>query len=115
YLGNRSSSNKSTFNLPGLSFVYHHETGQETGFLGGSFGISMSRTNNFNRQFSYSGENSENSIIDYFIDDAAGLDPESMLWNQGSAPGDYFTTLTGLAYNTYLIEDYIGVVNGREQ
>lgn len=115
YFGNRSSATKTNFNLPGISIVFHHSTGNESGFLGGSFGISMSRTNNFNRQFRYSGENSENSIVDYFIDDAAGLDPESMLWNQGSEPGDYFTTLTGLAYNTYLIEDYVDVVNGREQ
>lgn len=115
YQGTKSSASKSMFNIPGISFVYHHETGKEKGFLGGSFGVSMTRTNDLNRKFSYAGDNSDNSIVDYFIDDAEGLDPESMLWNQGSSPGQYFTTLTGLAYNTFLMEDFIAEDNnGRE-
>ena len=54
-----------------------------------------------------SGTNNENSMIDYFIDDAYGIDPESMLWRQNQDPGDNFTTLTALAYNNYLIEDFL--------
>lgn len=115
YKGTKTDASKSMFNIPGLSFVYHHESGKEKGFLGGSFGVSMTRTNNLNRQFRYSGENNQNSIIDYFIDDAYGLDPESMLWFQGEDPGDNFYSLTGLAYNNFLIEDYIGKDNnGRD-
>jgi hypothetical protein len=107
YLGENTDASKSGFNIPGLSLVYHHETGREKGFLGGSFGLSMTRTNDFNRKFRYTGTNNENSLIDYFIDDAYGLDPESMLWRQGQRPGDNFFSLTGLAFNTYLIEDFV--------
>jgi hypothetical protein len=115
YLGSKTDASKSMFNIPGLSLVYHHETGKEKGFLGGSFGLSMTRTNDLNRKFRYTGDNDQNSIVDYFIDDAYGLDPESMLWRTGEDPGANFTTLTALAYNNYLIEDYIDIDdNGRE-
>ena len=107
YLGENTDASKSMFNIPGISLVYHHETGKEKGFLGGSFGISMTRTNDLNRKFRYRGTNSENSMVDYFIDDAYGIDPESMLWRQNQDPGDNFTTLTALAYNNYLMEDFI--------
>ena len=39
YVGTNTDASKSMFNIPGLSLVYHHETGKEKGFLGGSFGI----------------------------------------------------------------------------
>ncbi len=106
YLGENTDASKSMFNIPGLSLVYHHETGKEKGFLGGSFGISMTRTNDLNRKFNYSGTNSENSMVDYFIDDAYGIDPESMLWHENETPGANFTTLTALAYNNYLIRRF---------
>ena len=105
YLGTSTDASKSMFNIPGLSFVYHHESDKEKGFLGGSFGISMIRTNDFNRKLHYSADNGQNSLVDYFIDDAYGANPESFLWRNGQRPGANFTTLTGLAYNTFLITD----------
>lgn len=107
YLGNKTSASKSMINIPGLSFVYHHESGNTSGFLGGGFGLSVTRINDFNREFRYRGTNSDNSIIDYFIDDAYGLDPESFLWQPNEDPGDNFRSLTGLAYNNFLIEDFL--------
>jgi hypothetical protein len=44
--------------------------------------------------------NDKNSIIDFFLQDATGYNPDSFLTN-----GDNFNTPTGLAYNNYLIED----------
>lgn len=105
YLGTGTDESKMGFSIPGLSLVYHHNTGRETGFLGGSFSISMNRVNDFNRNFRYTGTNSDHSLIDYFINDADGLDPETMLWRANQDPGDNFFTLTGLAYNNYLISD----------
>lgn len=105
YLGSTTDDSKLGFSIPGLSLVYHHDTERETGFLGGSFSISMNRLNDFNRNFRYTGTNSENSLIDYFINDADGLDPETMFWPSNGDPGDNFFSLTGLAYNNYLISD----------
>jgi hypothetical protein len=104
YGGVTTDDSKITFNIPGLSFAYHHESENETGFLGGTFGVSMTRINDLNRNFTYRGTNNENSLIDYFINNANGVSPDEMLWI-GDDPGSYFFTLTGLAYNTYLIED----------
>ena len=111
YRGNKTSASKSMINIPGLSFVYHHESGKQSGFLGGSFGLSVTRTNDFNREFRYRGTNSDNSIIDYFIDDAYGVNPETFLWRENEDPGDNFRSLTAMAYNNFLIEDYLD--NGR--
>lgn len=101
YAGNSSEENISKINIPGVSYVYHHETGKQSGFLGGSLGFSLTRTNNFNETFSYSGANSSSSIIDYFIDDAYYYNPDDML-----PGGPDFYNLTAMAYNNFLIEDY---------
>jgi hypothetical protein len=105
YLDEKTSDSKSNINIPGLSLVYHHETGKEKGFLGGSFGLSMTRINDLNRSFRYTGTNNQNSMIDYFMGDADGRSSQSMLWPQGGEPGDNFFNLTGLAYNNFLIEE----------
>jgi len=99
YLNNSTSDSKSNVNLPGLSFVFHSDK-DRNGLLSGSFAISFSRLNSFNNNFNYSGSNSKNSIIDYFLYDATGTSPSSL-----SVGGDYFNNPTGLAYNNYLIED----------
>lgn len=103
YLGTSTGEGKTVFNLPALGFSYHHESGKEKGFLGGSLGITMTRINDLNQNFTYRGTNDRNSMVDYFINDAFGMTPESMLWD--TSPGDNFFTLTALAYNNYLIED----------
>jgi hypothetical protein len=102
YFGNETEDAKSTFNVPGLSVVIHHPGRSETGFLGGSFAISLTRTNDFNQDYKISGVNNESSIIDYFIEDAGDIDPDELLFD-----GSYFYSLTGLAYNNYLIEDRV--------
>ncbi len=34
-------------------------------------------------------------MIDYFIDDAYGIDPESMLWRENQPPGANFYHING--------------------
>jgi hypothetical protein len=101
YAGQTLDENKSKINIPGVSYVFHHESNKQSGFLGGSLGISLTRINDFNEQYRYEGANSQSSIIDYFIDDAYNYDPGEML-----VGGFDFYNLTALAYNNYLIEDY---------
>lgn len=101
YFGQSTKSGKSTLNIPGISYVYHHDTNKESGFLGGSLGLSLSRINDHHVSYNYEGSNSESSIIDYFIDDAYNYDPQEMLIG-----GFDFYNLTALAYNNYLFEDY---------
>jgi hypothetical protein len=100
YFGEETKDSRQLFNLPGLSLVINTPSGNDKGFLGGSFGISLTRINDLNLNYTFSGVNDQNSIIDYFISDAYGRDPEDLL------NGQDFYSLTGLAYNNYLIEDF---------
>ncbi len=100
YLDNNITSSKTNLNIPGLGIVFQSEKEGRSGFLSGTFAITLNRVNNFNQTFSYEGVNNKNSIVDYFIQDATGLPPESFSNN-----GNYFNTPTGLAYNNFLIED----------
>lgn len=105
YYGTTTRDSRSGLNIPALSLVFNYPSQHETGFLGGSFAISMTRLNDFNQNFRYKGINDEHSIIDYFIEDATGINPEEMIISPyGGLPRKYFYTLTGLAYNNYLID-----------
>ncbi|MEJ7647241.1 MAG: long-chain fatty acid transporter [Chryseolinea sp.] len=98
YLGNVDESTKTRFNIPGISFIFNMPM-NKGGFVSGSFGISLNRTNDFNRSTFYHGRNVDTSIIDYFIDDAFGSDTDQF----AEKGGFQFNTPTGLAYYNYLI------------
>ncbi|MBT1700562.1 hypothetical protein KK083_26980 [Fulvivirgaceae bacterium PWU4] len=97
YFGNSTDDNRTVFNIPGLSLVWHMPK-DNGAFLGGSFGISFSRINDFNNATLYSGKNDDSSIIDYFIDQAFGQTTD-----QFKEGGRHYNSPTGLAYYNYLI------------
>jgi hypothetical protein len=97
YLDNRTEDNRTVFNIPGISLVWHSPK-DKGGFLGGSFGVSLSRTNDFNQSTLYSGRNENNSIVDYFIDQAFGSTT-----TQFDEDAVNYNTPTGLAYFNFLI------------
>jgi hypothetical protein len=98
YLGTHNDDNRSVFNIPGLSYVWHMPR-QEGSYYGGSLGVSLSRTNDFNRQTLYNGNNENNSIIDYFIEQANGETTDQFFEPEFSN----YNTPTALAYFNYLI------------
>lgn len=98
YLGDADEASKSRLTVPGISAVFNMPI-DKSGFVSGSFAISMNRTNDFNGSISYHGVNSQSSIIDSFLDNAFGsttdqFDPDT---------GPQYNTPTGLAYFNYLI------------
>jgi hypothetical protein len=97
YLGSRGEDDRTVFNIPGISLVWHmpKENGK---FLGGSLAITLSRTNDFNRATLYSGDNQNSSIVDYFIDQANGTTDDQFQPN-----GFNYNTPIGLAYHNFLI------------
>jgi len=117
YFNESSKDSKSVFNIPGFSLVFHTPSENETGFLGGSFAITLTRINDYNQDYQYSGVNTRNSMVDYFISDAGDIHPDEMLWPDNSDfPGSYYYSLTSLAYRNFLIEDqpegnYLSPVN----
>lgn len=106
YLGSKSNSSESKFNIPGFSIVLHFEPAivpeNNKGFLGGSLGITFTRINDLNYTYSYGGTNSESSIIDYFNEEAFFIAPENP--DDMLVEGDAFYNITALAYNNYLID-----------
>lgn len=89
---------RSILSVPALSFAFSKEKNGDAGFIHGTFGITMQRTNDFNTNFQYSGRNVNSSLIDYFVDQATGLTPE-----QFESGGESYNTVTELAYVNYLI------------
>jgi hypothetical protein len=104
FLGNTTSESKTNLHVPGFSLVFQTEQDGRKGFLSGTFAISYNRINNFNQTNSYSGINSNNSIIDFFMDDAFGIDPANFDYQNGG-DNSFFNSLSGLAFNTYLIDN----------
>ncbi|HTF19081.1 MAG TPA: hypothetical protein VK658_13460 [Chryseolinea sp.] len=99
YLGNADEASDSRFNIPGVSGVFHMPMqNSRSGLISGSFGISLTRTNDFNQSTYFHGRNTSTSIIDAFIDNAYGA--TTAQFDEGSYN---FSTPTGLAYYNYLI------------
>ncbi len=97
YFDNSDQDGKTIFNIPGISVVLHGSKDKD-GFLGGSFGISMSRINDFQGATSFHGINDYNTIIDSYLYDANGSTTQQF------EPGEInYNSPTGLAYNNYLI------------
>jgi len=101
YLGAKTTDLKGTFHIPGFSMAFHNDYDKLTGFLGGTFSIAYTRINDFNRDIKYQATNANNSIIDYFVEDATGAPPE----DQFGFNGNLLNTPTHLAYDNYLIGD----------
>jgi hypothetical protein len=100
YLDNTTTETKTNLSIPGLGLVFQKEQSGRNGFLSGAFAVSFNRVNNFNQDFSYQGTNKNNSIIDYFIEDATGSPP-----TQFQSNGALYNTPTQLGYENYLIGD----------
>jgi len=91
-----ASTNK--FSIDQISMVLSNPERTETDiWLGGSWGFSVQKVNDFNKTVTYQGVNPNNSLIDYFIENSNGY-PTSDI----PALEDAFD-LTSLAYYNYLI------------
>jgi hypothetical protein len=98
YLNTSTDATRSNLFLPGIGVTFYTDFNTTRGFLGGAFSISFNRVNDFNQNISYEGVNNDNSIIDYFIEQAWGS-----TINQFDSNGSLYNTPTHLAYNNYLI------------
>ena len=105
HLGTTSTDSKSVFNVPGLSVVFHIPR-ENNGFLGGSFGVSLTRVNDFNTTFQYSGNDDVSSIVDYFKERATGYSIDQLPSPYADTPLLNFDFPEGLAYLTYLITPF---------
>lgn len=99
YLGTSLDASKYNFNISNIGYVSNHPVfgATENGWQNWDFGIGYNRTANFNSNITFTGINNNNSLLDFFVQQASG-----------SAPGDLgngtaFPFDAGLAYQSYLI------------
>jgi hypothetical protein len=97
FLNNVQDENKYNFNFGNIGLIYTNKmTNDQTtpGWKSWNFGIGYNRISNFHNRSSYEGFNQNNSLTQYFAENANGLDPDLL---------DPF--YENLAWNTYLIND----------
>ncbi|MCF6361027.1 MAG: hypothetical protein L3J29_09730 [Cyclobacteriaceae bacterium] len=95
---NTTSTTGTKFSLDQISLVLSNPNRAETDvWFGGSWGFGVQKINDFNSKFVYDGVNTDNSLIDYFIENADGI-PANDFPNMEDA-----FDLTSLAYYNYLI------------
>lgn len=97
FLNNLQDESKFNFNFGNIGFVYTNTLSKDQespGWKSWNFGFGYNRINNFHNRSFYEGFNTENSMTDYFAENANGLSPDLL---------DPF--YENLAWNTYLIND----------
>lgn len=107
YLGNNISSSLNKFNIDNLGVVFNKtKSDYEPGkWRGGSFAISLSKINEFNTEINYQGLNTNNDILDFYVQDAN---------IQNVDPADLAGVTRG-AYETYLMSEFLDAfVNGND-
>jgi hypothetical protein len=102
YINQPDKGVKTNLNIPGMSAVFTHivlDKGKEkkSGLINYSFSIGLNRMNSFHRKISIRGNNSSSSIMDYFAERANGYSAQDL--------GPDFSSMEGLAWNTYLINE----------
>lgn len=94
----QNESFNNNFNIANIGTVINFSTGDYSNdkFKGGSLGISLSRSNSYHLEKSYSGTNDYNSIIDSFLAGAGQTLPADLI---GLELGAYDQYLINPAYN----------------
>ncbi|MEO5569653.1 MAG: hypothetical protein ABIT08_11590 [Bacteroidia bacterium] len=104
YLGKKSVDNKYNFNMGNLGLVWAYpKENKNSGWKGFAFGIGYNRLNSFHSRSVYEGVNTENSLLDYYKEEAKGK-------NYDLLP-DNFPFSSDLAYETYLIDTMPGTTD----
>jgi len=97
YLGETNDDFKYQFNFSNLGYVGTYNSNNSKGLVSASYALGYNRLNNFNN-FSYiRGINSQTSLVDNFMMDIDGTDPEIL---------DAFTNR--LAFDAYIIDTIPG-------
>ena len=83
--------------LDNIGIVINNTKDGIGGWLGGSFGFSVNKINDFNNEFKYGASNNQNSMVDYFIESVDGMSVNNFPTLSNA------TDISTLAYYTYLI------------
>jgi len=119
FLGKSFGENRFNFNIPNIGFVFSSPRKEDKqGWKGWSLGIGMNRINNFQTKSYFEGFNYNNSLLDYFLQNAnanGGVAPENLDPYYEKLANDamliYDTTADGV--NNYLKDTQYGITQRR--
>lgn len=99
YFNTNETASEGKFNIDNIGIVFNKTKSDNIpgDWRGGSFAISYSKVNDFNKRVQYNGMNPSNDIIDFYVQDAN---------IQNVDPGDLNGVTRG-GYNTYLISEFL--------
>lgn len=99
YHSNEINSTLGKFNIDNLGVVFNKTKDDAIPgkWRGGSYAISFSIINEFNSDINYSGENPNNDILDFYVQDA----------NIQNVDGNQLQGITFGAYNTFLVSEFL--------
>lgn len=101
YLGRKTSDNKFNFNLGNIGLIYAYpKEDSKSDWRGWAFGIGYNKLNSFHSASIYEGVNSNNSLLDSYVQDANGNIPDEL--------ASTYAFGADLAWQTYLIDTLPG-------
>lgn len=107
YHSNEINSSLGKFNIDNLGVVFNKTKDDAIPgkWRGGSYAISFSKINEFNSDINYSGENPNNDILDFYVQDA----------NIQNVDRDQLMGITYGAFKTHLLNEFLdGYIEGNE-
>jgi hypothetical protein len=99
YLGKDINDNAFKFSFGNLGIVWASDRDQSSsGWKGVAFGLGYTRTNDFNGRYTASAANPTHSLLDSYLEELNGVDPDDI-------PGNYPFDID-LAWQTFLIDTF---------
>lgn len=100
YFGNMESDFDFRFNFSNFGIVFNNtkDDVRPGPWRGGSFGVSVNKLADFNGRYFYAGRNTQSSILDYWSDQAHGVNVNDIETDEY-----YWDQAFGMAYFSYLI------------
>ena len=78
YLGEKHDDARYQFHLGNAGFVGTYNTNKDKGLVSASFLTGYNRLSDFGSSINIMGVNTDNSLADYFMENADGIDPENL-------------------------------------
>jgi hypothetical protein len=104
YINTDTQGSYNYLKLNNISLVIPIESFGDSKYKGGGIGISVIRTNNFQRRFSYSGTNTRSTMADRFTALADGINANIL---EAEAASGEILDLASLSYSGFVISPYL--------
>jgi len=108
YIGNVEDDFKLNFNIPQMGVVLK-TSGNDSGFKGGSFGISVNRVKSFQNNVFYEGQNYYTDLNN-FTPLVPGTFPDLAEFSVDDFANNGRSSIADLAFETYLVDEFFEVI-----